>query len=162
MNLEWKTTEWKHSPISTTGTGSRAWLHQVAIFLYWIAEQIYIFCFYRLSVRVLSSERAGSGKSLVVRRLGENLLQLTNNDQVMRYLRDMDAEVPLCISVPIYGPAVDQCTVVEPLLPHTIVPDLPLSRIFHLDVHPSVRNSFSSGYFTFCLSIRWRCCALLK
>ena len=87
---------------------------------------------------MLSSERAGSGKSLVVRRLSENLLELPNNDVVMRYLKDMDTDEPLCITVPIYGPAVDQCSVVESLLPRMIVPDLPLSRIFHLDVHPSV------------------------
>ena len=96
---------------------------------------------YRLSVRVVSSERAGCGKSLVVRRLSESLVQLGNNDEVLSYLRDMEADVPLCISVPIYGPAVDQCAVVESLLPHMIVPDLPLSRIFHLDVHPSVLNA---------------------
>ena len=94
-----------------------------------------------MSVRVVSSERAGCGKSLVVRRLSESLVQLGNNDEVLSYLRDMEADVPLCISVPIYGPAVDQCAVVESLLPHMFVPDLPLSRIFHLDVHPSVLNA---------------------
>ena len=94
--------------------------------------------FYRLSVRVVSSERAGSGKSLVVRRLSESLLEIANNCVVTSYLRDMGEDLPMCISVPIYGPTVDQCAVVESLLPHVIVPDLPLSRIFHLDVHPSV------------------------
>ena len=98
----------------------------------------YLFILYRLSVRVVSSEKAGSGKSLVVRRLSESLLEIANNSIVTGYLRDMEADVPMCISVPIYGPTVDQCAVVESLLPHLIVPDLPLSRIFHLDVHPSV------------------------
>ena len=74
----------------------------------------------------------------MVRRLSEKLLELTNTDIVMHYLRDVEADVPLCITVPIYGPAVDQSAVVESLLPHMIVPDLPLSRIFHFDVHPSV------------------------
>ena len=98
----------------------------------------YLSIFYRLSVRVVSSERAGSGKSLVVRRLSESLLEIASNSLVTSYLRDMEADVPMCISVPIYGPTVDQCAVVESLLQHVIVPDLPLSRIFHLDVHPSV------------------------
>ena len=101
----------------------------------------------------MSSERAGSGKSLVVRRLSESLLEIANNSVVTSYLRDMEADVPMCISVPIYGPTVDQCAVVESLLPHVIVPDLPLSRIFHLDVHPSViivtvlinKNNFFTG-----------------
>ena len=95
---------------------------------------------YRLAVRVLSSERAGAGKSLAVRRLSESLPGLKNNDTVINYLRDMDTDRPLCINVPIYGPSVHQCDIAEFLLPHTIVPDLPLSRIFHLDVHPSVRH----------------------
>ena len=86
----------------------------------------------------MSSQRAGSGKSLVVRRLSESLLKIANNCVVTSYLRDVGEDWPMCISVPIYGPSVDQCAVVESLLPHVIVPDLPLSRIFHLDVHPSV------------------------
>ena len=85
----------------------------------------------------------------MVRRLSENLLELPNNDVVMCFLKDMDADVPLCITVPIYGPAVNQCRVVESLLPHMIVPDLPLSRILHLDVHPSVGSCFSVST-TFC------------
>ncbi len=93
-------------------------------------------------MRVLSSERAGAGKSLVVRRLSESLPGLKNNDAVMDYLRDMETDVPLCISVPIYGPFVHQCVIAESLLPNTIVPDFPLSRIFHLDVHPSVGQYF--------------------
>lgn len=97
-----------------------------------------MFSLYRLAVRVVSSERAGAGKSLAVCRLSQRLSGLQNNDAVMDYLRDMNADVPLCISVPIYGPVVHQHIVAESLLPHTIVPDLPLSRIFHFDVHPSV------------------------
>ena len=115
-------------------------------FVFPISKRNIPFIPYRLSVRVVSSERAGCGKSLVVRRLSESLVQLGNNDGVLSYLRDMEADVPLCISVPIYGPAVDQCSVVESLLPHMIVPDLPLSRIFHLDVHPSVLNAFFRQY----------------
>ena len=93
---------------------------------------------YRLAVRVLSSERAGAGKSLVVYRLSQSLHGLKNNETVMDYLRD----APLCITVPIYGPFVHQYAIAESLLPHTIIPDLPLSRVFHLDVHPSVGKYF--------------------
>ncbi|PFX29705.1 E3 ubiquitin-protein ligase RNF213 [Stylophora pistillata] len=100
-----------------------------------------------LAVRVISSERAGSGKSLAVYRLSQRLGELRNNDAVMDYLRDMSTDVPLCISVPIYGPIVHQRVVVESLLPHTIVPDLPLSRIFHFDVHPSIRGGLDTLLF---------------
>ena len=93
---------------------------------------------FRLSVRVVISETAGTGKSLVVRRLSERLHDLHNNDVVTRYLREMGSDLPLCISVPVYGPAVNQSAIVDTLLPHLIAPDLPLSRIFHIDVHPSV------------------------
>ena len=92
----------------------------------------------RLAVRVLSSEGAGAGKSLLVCRLSQSLSGLKNNETVIDYLRDMEADVPLCITVPIYGPFVHQDAIAESLLPHTIIPDLPLSRVFHLDVHPSV------------------------
>ena len=92
-------------------------------------------------MRVFSSERAGSGKTLAVHRLNENLRQLANNDVVIRYLEDTDTDVQLCIVIPIYGPAVNQCSVVESFLPHMVAPDLPLSRIFHIDVHPSVGST---------------------
>ena len=95
----------------------------------------------RVSVRVFSSERAGSGKTLAVHRLHQNVRQLTNNDVVIRYLEDTDTDVQLCIAIPIYGPEVKQCSVVESFLPHMVAPDLPLSRIFHLDVHPSVGST---------------------
>jgi len=115
-------------------------------FVFPISKRNIPFIPYRLSVRVVSSERAGCGKSLVVQRLSESLGQLGDNDAVLSYLRDGEADVPLRISVPVYGPAVDQCSVVESLLPHMIVPDLPLSRIFHLHVHPSVLNAFFRQY----------------
>ena len=92
-------------------------------------------------MRVFSSERAGSGKTLAVHRLHQNVRQLTNNDVVIRYLDDTDTDVQLCIAIPIYGPEVKQCSVVESFLPHMVAPDLPLSRIFHLDVHPSVGST---------------------
>ena len=92
-------------------------------------------------MRVFSSERAGSGKTLAVHRLHQNVRQLTNNDVVIRYLEDTDTDVQLCIAIPIYGPEVKQCSVVESFLQHMVAPDLPLSRIFHLDVHPSVGST---------------------
>ena len=92
-------------------------------------------------MRVFSSERAGSGKTLAVQRLHQNVRQLTNNDVVIRCLEDTDTDVQLCIAIPIYGPAVNQCSVVKSFLPHMVAPDLPLSRIFHIDVHPSVGST---------------------
>ena len=57
----------------------------------------------------------------------------------MPYFEDKDTDVQL--TIPIYGPSVNQCSVVEAFLPHMVAPDLPLSRIFHLDVHPSVGST---------------------
>lgn len=91
-----------------------------------------------MSVRVFSSERAGSGKTLAVHRLNQNLRELRNNDVVIRYFEGTDTDLPLCIAIPIYGPAVNHCSVVESFLRHMVPPDWPLSRIFHIDVHPSV------------------------
>ncbi|KAK2555497.1 E3 ubiquitin-protein ligase rnf213-alpha [Acropora cervicornis] len=101
----------------------------------------------KVSVRVFSSERAGSGKTLAVHRLHQNVRQLTNNDVVIRYLDDTDTDVQLCIAIPIYGPEVKQSSVVESFLPHMVAPDLPLSRIFHLDVHPSVTSGLDTLLF---------------
>ena len=92
-------------------------------------------------MRVFSSERAGSGKTLAVHRLNQNLRQLPNNDVVIPQFEDRDTDEQLCIAIPIYGPSVNQCSVVEAFLPHMVAPDLPLSRIFHLDVHPSVGST---------------------
>ena len=90
-------------------------------------------------MRVFSSERAGSGKTLAVHRLNQNLRQLPNNDVVIPHFEDKDTDVQL--TIPIYGPSVNQCSVVEAFLPHMFAPDLPLSRMFHLDVHPSVGST---------------------
>ena len=112
----------------------------------------------RLAVRVLSSEGAGAGKSLLVCRLSQSLSGLKNNETVIDYLRDMEADVPLCITVPIYGPFVHQDAIAMSLLPHIIIPDLPLSRIFHLDVHPSV-GEYNNHFKCSCLP--WSLCFLL-
>ena len=42
------------------------------------------------------------------------------------------------MTVPIHGKTVDQSAVVEALIPHALLPNVPLSRIFHLDISPSV------------------------
>ncbi|XP_067056125.1 E3 ubiquitin-protein ligase rnf213-alpha-like isoform X2 [Acropora muricata] len=101
----------------------------------------------KMSVRVFSSERAGSGKTLAVHRLNQNLRQLRNNDVVIRYSEGKETDLPLCIAIPIYGPAVNHCSVVESFLPHMVPPDQPLSRIFHIDVHPSVTNDLDTLLF---------------
>lgn len=67
----------------------------------------------------------------------------------MDYLRDMNTDMPLCINVPIYGPIIHQSAVVESLLHHTVAPDLPVSRIFHFDVHPSVNFFFFILFFSY-------------
>ena len=108
----------------------------------------------------MSSERAGSGKSLAVCRLSQRLSKLQNNETVMDYLRDMNTDMPLCINVPIYGPIIHQSAVVESLLHHTVAPDLPVSRIFHVDVHPSVNFFFFHSFF-FPICIVQRCWLLL-
>lgn len=88
-----------------------------------------------MSVRVVFSERAGSGKSLVVRRLCEKLLELQRS--ALETDDSLEAVENLCVRIPVYGSVVDQCAVTESLL-HMTRPDWPFSRIFHLDVHPSV------------------------
>ena len=105
-------------------------------------EQVWLtsclFC--RLSVRVVSSHRGGLGKTLFVRRLTEQLPNLVNNDMVMTNLRRQDSNTFLHVTVPLHGNSTDSSTLVGALLPHAVKVNVPLSRIFHLDVSPSVRN----------------------
>ena len=100
------------------------------------------FClFCRLCVRVVSSHRGGLGKTLFVRRLTEQLPNLANNDMVMTNLRRKDSNNTfLHVTVPLHGNSTDSSMLVEALLPHAVKVNVPLSRIFHLDVSPSVRN----------------------
>ena len=95
--------------------------------------------FFRLSVRVVSSHRGGLGKTLFIRRLTEQLPNLVNNDMVMTNLRGRDSKTFLHVTVPLHGNSTDSSMLVDALLPHAVKANVPLSRIFHLDVSPSVR-----------------------
>ena len=97
-----------------------------------------MFIFFRLSVRVVSSHRGGLGKTLFVRRLTEQLPNL-NNDMVMENLRRQVSKTFLHVTVPLHGNSIDPSMLVDALLPHAVKANVPLSRIFHLDVSPSVR-----------------------
>ena len=94
--------------------------------------------FFRLSVRVVSSHRGGLGKTLFVRRLTEQLPNL-NNDMVMENLQRQVSKTFLHVTVPLRGNSIDSSMLVDALLPHAVKANVPLSRIFHLDVSPSVR-----------------------
>ena len=90
----------------------------------------------RLCVRVVSSNRGGLGKTLYVRRLTDQLRKLMNNDMVVSH----DADISLHVTVPLHGNSTDSSMLVESLLPHAVMANVPLSRVFHLDVSPSVRH----------------------
>ena len=79
------------------------------------------------------------GKSLFVRRLTDQLPNLVNNDLVLTNLRRQDANAFLHVTVPLHGNSTDSSMLVDALLPHAERADVPLSRVFHLDVSPSVR-----------------------
>ena len=100
------------------------------------AANMLIFC--RLSVRVVSSHRGGLGKTLFVRRLTEQLPNLVNNDMVLTNLRRKDSKTFLHVTVPLHGNSTDSSMLVDALLPNAVKANVPLSRIFHLDVSPSV------------------------
>ena len=95
--------------------------------------------FFRLSVRVVLSHRGGLGKTLFVHRLREQLPNLVNNDMVITNLRRQGSKTFLHVTVPLHGNSTDSSMLVDALLPHAVKANVPLSRIFHLDVSPSVR-----------------------
>ena len=92
----------------------------------------------RLCVRVVSSKRGGLGKTLFVRRLTDQLPNLVNNDMVLTNLRTHDSNVALHVTVPLHGNSTDSSMLVDSLLPHAVRANVPLSRVFHLDISPSV------------------------
>ena len=90
----------------------------------------------RLCVRVVTSKRGGLGKTLYVRRLTDQLQNLVNNDMVVC----RDSGISLHVTVPLHGNSTDSSMLVDSLLPHATRANVPLSRVFHLDVAPSVRH----------------------
>ena len=91
---------------------------------------------HRLSVRVVSSSRGGLGKTLFVRRVTDQLPNLVNNDMVSSH----SPSTSLHVTVPLHGNSTDSSMLVDSLLPHEVRSNVPLSRVFHLDVSPSVRK----------------------
>ena len=83
---------------------------------------IQVFFCGRSCVRVVTSSRAGMGKSLYIKRLKEKLETQT----ICR---------PVEVVVPIHGPVVTADTVVEALMKH--IGDS-RATIFHLDIAPNV------------------------
>ena len=79
----------------------------------------------RSSVRVVTSNRAGMGKSLYIKRLREALERKTRCR-------------PVEVVVPIHGPVVTADSVVEALIQHF---GNTQSTIFHLDISPNVGNN---------------------
>ena len=78
------------------------------------------------SVRIVSSTRAGMGKSLYIKRLKEKLMDSTGNDSCE-------------VIVPLHGPKVNADILVEALSHHFHLAD---AAIFHIDVSENVSNDF--------------------
>ena len=95
----------------------------------------------------MSSDRGGLGKTLFVRRLTDQLPHLVNNDMVLSH----SPSTSLHVTVPLHGNSTDSSMLVDSLLPHEVRANVPLSRVFHLDVSPSVRK-FDMVFSSFVLS----------
>ena len=130
--------EWKISKRETLLYGPNGMVRNSGLLLMRIGAANMLISF-RLSVRVVSSHRGGLGKTLFVRRLTEQLPNLVNNDMVLTNLRRKDSKTFLHVTVPLHGNSTDSSMLVDALLPHAVKANVPLSRIFHLDVSPSVR-----------------------
>ena len=73
------------------------------------------------------------GKSLVVKHLAEQLANLPNNKKLCKGLVN-----DFCSTIPVHGISVDSDRVTRTLLTHACKGDIPVSRIFHLDMSQSV------------------------
>ena len=87
---------------------------------------------FRSNVRVVTSERAGMGKSLCICRMKELLASKTSVG-------------PHEIIIPIHGPKVTTDTIVEALKGEF---SNTRATIFHLDISPSVRNDIHAVLFS--------------
>ena len=98
--------------------------------------------FLRLSVRVVQSSRAGMGKSLIVKHLADEVTKLPNNKKLREGLVSS-----LSPTIPVHGISVDSDRVTRTLLSHAVERDVPVSRIFHLDMSQSVsRHAYDVSY----------------
>ena len=76
------------------------------------------------------------GKSLIVKHLAKQLTYLPNNKKLRKGLMSS-----LCPTIPVHGIAVNGDRVTRTLLTHAVKKDIPVSRIFHLDMSQSVSSS---------------------
>jgi hypothetical protein len=76
------------------------------------------------------------GKSLVVNHLAEQLTNLPNNKKLRK-----DLVSSLCPTIPVHGISVDGDRVTRTLLSHAVKRDIPVSKIFHLDMSQSVSST---------------------
>ncbi len=76
------------------------------------------------------------GKSLIVKHLAEQLTNLPNNKKIRDGLVSS-----LCPTTPVHGISVDSDRVTRALLSHAVKKDIPVSRIFHLDMSQSVSST---------------------
>ena len=79
------------------------------------------FSWFSLSVKVVTSEKPGMGKSLHIKKLADTLK--TNESY--------------CV-VPVHGPKVDVDTIVELLKPYTPSYQNPIFQIIHIDIDSEV------------------------
>lgn len=85
------------------------------------------------SVRVVSSERSGMGKSLYIRRMAEQLKTVTK------------AELADCqVVIPIHGPVVTPDVLLKFLKEHYRKSKC---MIYHFDIAPSVRIVMADSYY---------------
>jgi hypothetical protein len=76
------------------------------------------------------------GKSLIAKHLAEQLTNLPNNKKLLKGLMPS-----LCPTIPVHGIYVDGDRVTSTLLSHAVKRDIPVSRIFHLDMSQSVSST---------------------
>ena len=74
------------------------------------------------------------GKSLVVQGLAEQVSNLPNNLHISEEMEEQNQDrPPLCVTIPLHDERAGVADITDFFLPHAIHPDVPLSRIFHLD-----------------------------
>ena len=101
----------------------------------------------RSCVRLVGSERSGVGKSLFIQRCEEELNKLKSNVETLQMCPHAQRNTPIRVSVPVQGNSVNMAAILDVLLEQPPDPALPLSRLIHFDVAPTVRNGLDAFLF---------------
>ena len=97
---------------------------------------------YSSTVRIIKSHTAGTGKSLLITRIGEKLQSLIQQSNLATKQVNSSVDTEVIVTTSLQGTGVDQDVVVGELIPYDKKKKEAFPRIYHFDIASSVRQLF--------------------